>query len=222
MVSQVVTHAAGFPVKFLDTDEEKLTAAQYRNEAYAAAWHALIAGWALERIIQAYSPSQDDLRNYWANELIMNNEADAFARAILHFAAGDFDEAILVALPRIKAVLRRLLVQLGGVVYREPRGAQPGGVRTLGDILQALRGRIDEGWWRFLWVTLTEPLGLNLRNEYLHGLAEVGTRDHAALVIKVAAFLRLLELSRCTRKWCVLELGLYAVLPSSTCPRLAI
>ena len=41
-------------------------------------------------------------------------------------------------------------------------------------------------------VLLTEPTGFNLRNRYLHGQVEEAQQVDAALVLQVAAYLRLL------------------------------
>jgi hypothetical protein len=77
-------------------------------------------------------------------------------------------------------------------VIREPIGERPGGVRSLNEVLISLRGRLDESWHRYLWNTLAEPLGLNLRNRLAHGLAP-GDAISAALLLHVCCFLALLR-----------------------------
>ena len=114
-------------------------------------------------------------------------------RALGHYCAGSFDESIHVALPRIEGVLRGVLVAAGGIAYTEPQGGRAGHDKTLGAILSELSpGFPDEGWRRSLLVVLTEPIGLNLRNRYLHGLVERAQKADAALVLHLAANLRLL------------------------------
>jgi hypothetical protein len=194
IVSRVVTHRAGYPVQFLETDADRRRAAQAEQEVLAASIHTILAAEAVTRMETQYRPTHEQLSQLFETDFIRADQADAFVRTFEHFWAGRFDEAIHIALPRIEAVLRQILARAGGVVYREPRGVEPGGVRPLGTILRDLEPLMDPGWWRFLWVVLSEPLGLNLRNEYLHGLAELGTRSHAALVLQVAAHLRLLTL----------------------------
>ena len=129
----------------------------------------------------------------FAGSVFESHQADAFARALAHYWERRFDEAIHVALPRIEAVLRRMLVATGGIAYTEPHGGHSGHYKTLGTILSELRGRLpDEGWRRSMMVVLAEPAGLNLRNRYLHGLIVNVEQLHAALVLQVAAYLRLL------------------------------
>ena len=65
------------------------------------------------------------------------NQAEVFARALQHYWAGRFDEAIHIALPRIEVVLRQdSLSMAGGVVWNPPQsGTSPmperaGGVKS--------------------------------------------------------------------------------------------
>jgi uncharacterized protein DUF4209 len=193
LVSQVVSHDAGYPIRYLETDEDKRAAAVISREVLDVSIHAVFAETALDRIGTKYAAKRDQVEALFQTELITAEQADAFDRAFAHYWEGRPDEAIHVALPRIEAVLRRVLVAMGGVVYKEPRGLRPGGVKTLGEVLYDLRLTLDQGWWRFLTVLLVEPLGLNLRNEYLHGLVAEATEQHAALILQAAAYLRLLE-----------------------------
>ena len=147
IVPQVVSHPAGYPIRFLDTDDEKREAALVRHSALAASIQARFAMEALDRIGAKYGPSRDDLQALFETSLIRANQADAFARAFQHYWADRPDEAIHVALPRIEAVLRRLLAEAGGVVYKEPQGPSAGGVRGLGTVLHNLRLVLDKSGW---------------------------------------------------------------------------
>jgi hypothetical protein len=187
LVSQVVSHDAGYPIRYLETDEDKRAAAVVRHEVFGTSVHAAFAEEALSRIGAKYDTGRDALRALFQTDLIRADQADAFARALQHYWADRPDEAIHVALPRIEAVLRRMLAEAGGAVYKEPQGPRAGGVKTLGEVLHDLRPVLDQGWWRFLSVLLAEPLGLNLRNEYLHGLVPKGTKRDAALILKASA-----------------------------------
>ncbi len=197
LVGRVVLDDEGKPILYLDTDEDKRRAGVVEREMLNILFDAGVTQAALDRIGERYSVNADEIREFFLCGYINAEEADAFARALEHYWSGRFDESLHVALPRIEAVLRRILAEAGGVVYREPRGSSPGGVRTLGRILKDLRpyfGDDHEGWWRFLRTTLTDPLGLNLRNRYLHGLAGPATKHEAAVVLKIAAFLRFVRL----------------------------
>jgi hypothetical protein len=64
---------------------------------------------------------------------------------------------------------------------------------TLGQLLAALEGVFDESWRRYLVNSLTEPLGVNLRNRIAHGLIGEAQAHDAALLVHIAAFLRTLK-----------------------------
>ena len=148
------------------------------------------------RIGQEYNPDQAALTVLFQTDLITANQAEVFARALEHFWAGRFDESIHIALPRVEGVLRRVLVALGGVSYKEPPRGQFGGDKTLGVVLDNLSQFLPEAFlhpFRFL---LTDRAGLNLRNNYLHGLVAYTPDDQAlqqdaALILWIAARLRL-------------------------------
>ena len=67
--------------------------------------------------------------------------------------------------------------------------------RTLRVLLLSLKGQLDEDWYRYLTPLLINPLGSNLRNIHAHGLVARATREEAAALIHVAAYLALLELT---------------------------
>lgn len=193
LVPLTFTDDQGRPVRDFVTDDEKRHAATIQQEAFSAGIHGSVATLVLDRIGAQYTPSRDDLVELFETPFIRSDQADAFARALGHYWGGRFDESIHVALPRIEAVLRGVLVAAGGVAYTEPQGGHAGHDKTLGTILSELSPRFpDEGWRRSLWVVLTEPIGLNLRNRYLHGLVERAQKADAALILHLAANLRLL------------------------------
>jgi hypothetical protein len=95
---------------------------------------------------------------------------------------------------QIEAAIAAHYVPDGAEEGPQSAGERPGGVRSLGEILGALEGRLPTAGWRaHLQNLLSDPLGLNLRNVIAHGLrGEIG-REDAALLIHAACFLRLLE-----------------------------
>ena len=193
LVSRDFLDNDGRVILHLDSDEDKRRADVVERERLNILFDAGLTQAALDRIAERYSPNTEELRESFLCGYINAEQADAFARALEHYWSGRFDESLHVALPRIEAVLRKVLAEAGGVVYSEPRGSSPGGVRTLGAILEDLHpvfGDDHEGWWRSLRTALTDPLGLNLRNRHLHGLAGPARKQEAAVVLKIAAFLR--------------------------------
>ncbi len=113
------------------------------------------------------------------------------ARAIELFWAEQYDESAHVLAPRIERILREMARKVGIAIVREPRPeAEVGGVVTLGALLHDLECAFsDKSWHAYLCHLLTDPLGLNLRNNISHGLQlEFGAAE-AALLIQVALLL---------------------------------
>ena len=181
----------GRPIRRYETEDEKLALAVRQRETSSAVLHSVLAVCVLDGIGERYAPEQAELGALFETEFIDHGRADAFARAFRHYWAGRIDEAVHVALPRIEETVRRILVAEGGVAYHEPEGGRAGREKTLGAILHELRSFADEGWQRYLSVVLTEPEGLNLRNRYLHGQIEDASKEDAALILQIAARLRL-------------------------------
>ena len=185
-------HPAGFEIRTFVTPEEKWAREFGRRQEIHAGVHGTMAQEALGRIGLKYERTWVQLKQLLVSDLIWPPEADAFGRAFEHFWAGRHDEAILVALPRIESVLRRMASSTGQVVFRPPEGERPGGLKTLGEVMRLLRDELDEGWWHAFSYILADPLGLNLRNEYSHGLRAAGGDVDAALILNLVAYLRLL------------------------------
>ena len=192
LVSTTLFDHDGRPIRPVVTEDEKRDHAIRQRETLSAIRHGMAAMWVLDRIGERLSPSHAELADLFETAFIRPHQADAFARAFAHYWAGRFDEAIHIALPRIESALRNLLVASGGIAYTEPHAGRSGRDKPLGAILSELgRTLPSEGWHRSLVVLLTEPTGLNLRNRYMHGQITQAEKLDAALVLHIAAFLRL-------------------------------
>jgi len=130
-------------------------------------------------------PNLDNLTGFF-NSGLAAESAEVFARAVIHHAAGRFDEAIHILYPRIELALRNAAREIGLVVLRQPRGLDPGGVKSMGSIIASLSDAMSEPWRVTFDTILTDPLGLNLRNVYAHGLAGLGSPLASTLLIYVA------------------------------------
>ena len=197
LVTRVVTDEHGYQIRLAASAEDKRNLDILEHEARYIQFDGLLRQLALDRIGERYSADRASLAELFRTGLIDEPQADAFARAFEHYWADRPDEALLVCLPRIEAVLRARLVAAGGVIYQPPRGVRPGRVSGLGDVLQKLEDLdADEmaSWWRSFRIALTEQTpGLNLRNRHVHGLAESPTKQEAALGLRIVALLRLIE-----------------------------
>ncbi len=203
LIPQVITDPTGHPLRVVDTDEAKRALAMVQHGAFAARVHAVITRRALLAIQEAYAPGQRELHEAFQTALINSQQAEVFARTLQHYWAGRFDEAIHIALPRIEAVLRQALLMAGGIARKQPHGGRSGGVKALGEVLQALSRWMPEEMRFPFRVLLTDDRGLNLRNRYMHGLppqdeSQQATEQDASLVIHIITHLRLLSLQPST------------------------
>jgi hypothetical protein len=194
MIPRVHLGPQGTIVRELRTEEDHLEAALAQHERDSIAIWSLIAANALARIQERHGePSEDELAGFFETSLIPADLAKQLAHGVVLFARGDYDDSAHALAPRIERAIREVCRQAGLVVATEPIGAEPGGVRSLGHLLSSLAGILDESWRRYLVNTLTEPLGVNLRNRIAHGLIGEAQAYDAALLIHVAAFLQTLQ-----------------------------
>ncbi len=136
-------------------------------------------------------PDGVGLTEFFTTEFIDREVAARIADGVLRFFEGDDDGALHILVPQLEAAIRATAAQAGVVVIKTPRGGTPGGVRALGGILADLKGRLPESWRRYLANSLTDPLGINLRNQLSHGLHGPTTRTEVAIVVQIACHLRL-------------------------------
>ncbi len=136
-------------------------------------------------------PDRDELTEFFTTELIDREVAARIADGVLRFFEGDDDGALHILIPQLEAAIRATAARAGVVVIKTPRGGTPGGVRALGGILADLKGRLPESWRRYLANALTDPLGINLRNQLSHGLHGPTARTDVAIAVQIACHLRL-------------------------------
>jgi hypothetical protein len=164
-----------------------------RQEGFGLALFSPLAARVLDRIAERYgTPDEDDLSVYLAEGPVEPDLAAQLAAGLSYYWRGEFDAAGHMLAPRIEATIRHLCVAVGIPVIKQPIAGKPGGVYSLGLLLDELRGRLDESWRRYLAHLLSDPLGLNLRNEIGHGLIGVVDQSRCALLVHAVCHLRLL------------------------------
>ena len=116
--------------------------------------------------------------------------------------AEDWVKVTHVLLPQIEAALRNLLGMLGAPVMRPSRYHRAFQAIGLGEVLSHghFRAAVPEDVRFHLRVLFTDPRGLNVRNDALHGLAahELFGRGLANWMIHTVIMLGLLRLKRAT------------------------
>jgi hypothetical protein len=191
LMPQQVIGPFNLPIHTAFSEEEKEELALAQHEALSLDLWSIFVTDALDLIaVRHGAPVASDLGASFVGDVVPEHIAERFASAVVHHSAGRYDEAVHVILPRVEAATRHLARAAGLAVAKEPTPGKPiGGVQPLGSLLESLAGVLPEDWRRHLRALLTNPLSLNLRNNYLHGLIAVGDRRHSALLIHAAAFM---------------------------------
>jgi hypothetical protein len=172
-------------------DEEHDRVDLAKHEAMQIRIWASIGVEILDAIQQAFgTPDREALMEYFTTELIDQEVASRMTDGVLRFFGSDDDSALHVLIPQLEAAIRGAAARAGVVVIKTSRGGTPGGVRSPGGILADLNGRLDESWRRYLVNSLTDSLGVNLRNQVSHGLHGPTARGDVATAIQIACHIR--------------------------------
>jgi hypothetical protein len=186
---------SGAPVFHATDDASHRLVALAQQRLLAGRIWSVLATEILERLVTKYTrPAPNELAAFFTTGLIDAAIAERIARAFDLYWDSAFDESAHVIAPRLESVLRNLARELGLPVIREPEAGEPGRVRSLGDLMFAMDGRLPSaGWHSYLYHLLVDPLGFNLRNVIAHGVrAQISAQD-AALLLHAACFVRLMQ-----------------------------
>jgi hypothetical protein len=116
----------------------------------------------------------------------------ALATALHLYWVGEYEASTHLAVPRVEAAARALLLELNEPVYRVAVGDATGQFPGLGSLLPELvNNDFDPDWERFLRVFLLNE-GSNLRNLVAHGFVDAVDPVTAALALRASAVLILL------------------------------
>lgn len=154
----------------------------------------------LDAIGERFAPTEAELVDIFQRDPVVTAFiASSLAGAFLHYWNNDPEAACCVALPRVETLLRTMFAGRGAPVFTPQKGNKPGQMDMLSTLLNDLADhQIDQSWARSLQALLVKPgLGLNLRNDILHGLrAQPPSRADAALVLQAALYLLALTHNR--------------------------
>ena len=177
-----------------DSPEERLEKDLAREHA---AWAALTAKlWietSLDAIRDRYGLAPETITEFVTEHgLVGQFEGEAFGRAFRHYWSGDYDSAANVALPRIESALRNIALGADESIINLPRGGQRpkcGGYKPLGAILPLLKDTLGENAVRMLQYLLVDNHGMNLRDNYAHGIQSETPQTDAAIALWIALWL---------------------------------
>jgi hypothetical protein len=194
LVTKTVLGPDNVPIRVVSSETDHRDVALSEHEKMAISLWAVFAAEILDRIQGRHGvPDSPALTEFFTTPLMPPDLAERVGRAMLLYWQGQPDESAHVLVPRLETTIRTIARECGLATFREPQGAKPGGARALGDLLLAMKERIDESWRRYLWNLLCDPVGVNLRNRVAHGLLPKADKKEAALLIHAACHLSLVQ-----------------------------
>ena len=192
-VSMTMNDSKGQPIRYLKRHKDELDWQRTKLGRLRSRFLAVLLDAILERIGSKYRVELDVLSSFFQSQFISQRDAASFARAIHYYWEGYYDDAARVALPSIETVIRSIVQTAHGSSYVEPKPGRDGYESTLGRLISMLDPYLPESYRSELRAVLTDPLGLNLRNIHLHGLAEPDPKHDAAIILYTAASLTLIH-----------------------------
>jgi hypothetical protein len=166
------------------TDHERADARITELEVLALTYTtSVVFGEALDQAGERFGiPDADGIID--AFEHLSRGTCLAIARALHRYYDGDPEAAVYTALPLIERLCRNLLLALDEPIFRTQQTTTVGQYPGLGSLLENLRIYLDPSWYRYLKAMLSNPMGLNLRNNALHGyVIDVSASTAVAVLI---------------------------------------
>lgn len=198
LVSVTHIHRDGFeccgPATSSEERQQKELAGQHEALAISAAKLWLADG--LDAIRVRYALGSSTVVEFVTQHgLVEQVDGEAFGRAFQHYWNGDYDSAANVALPRIESALRGIAHRAGEVIISLPDAGRRkcGGYKPLGAILPRLKDHLGEDAVKMLQLLLVDNHGMNLRNNYAHGIQSEDPQADAAISLWIALWLSFLH-----------------------------
>ncbi|MFE9027505.1 hypothetical protein ACFYOA_14720 [Streptomyces iakyrus] len=199
--------AHGLPQKSYETESEKLQYQVYGVESVALGIQGRILATALDRIAGAHViPSTGDLAA-WLVERYGSDPGlcTSLAESLLLYWGRDYLSCVQLAMPRVEAAIRSLLLLLDEPIYRVEEAKSLGQFPGLGTMLPLLeRHGFDPDWSSFMRALLLTP-GRNLRNLGAHGFLQDVDKQTAALVLRALSVVALLAPEETSQKACDIQ-----------------
>lgn len=194
--------AHGLPQKSYSTEEEKLQYQINSNESICMGiWGNFLAA-ALDRMaVRHQIPSSENL-HAWLVEYYGSDPGlcISLAESLSLYWKQDYISCVQLAMPRVEAAVRSLLLLLNEPIYRVEENKSIGQFPGLGAMIPHVeRHGFDRDWSSFLRALLLTP-GRNLRNLGAHGFLQDVDKQTAALVIRALSVVALLAPEETSRK----------------------
>jgi hypothetical protein len=188
----------GYSAAVIGSVPDDLEGRTVHMAANAFGYSAPLLAFALTRFRAKHKVDLEKMMDWLADTELFRAPRLGFIRdGLSAWFAEDWIKVISILVPQIEAALRDLLSALGGVVTKPDSHHGGFQVVSLGDVLSddLMRSQLPEDIRFHLRVLLQDPRGLNLRNEFAHGLAahELFDRGIANWVVHAVIMLGLIR-----------------------------
>jgi hypothetical protein len=192
--TQIVVNASTRQARAVETDEQRLEREVSEIELFYLHINLeLIGAPFLRTFPRWHEPTREEMQAWLCGSGAPEDAVQAFVRAVFdYWGASDYLPCALAVAAAVEALVRHRAEQCGIVVTSNALDSSRGGVKTLGDLIAALEGHIDECWRRFLRIALVKDNGANLRNELFHGLLLRPSESVVVTLVLAALYLCLL------------------------------
>lgn len=193
LTTTVVFRDGDMPARTLSDDDDVFARDLAHTELLYLGTHGIFLANALDMLAGRFGiPLRDDLetflRSSGGDPMLMN----VLATALQQFWVAEYDAAVHLAVPKIEAAARALLLEINEPVYRAAVGDTTGQFPGLGVLLKSLRDNgFDPDWDRFL-STFLLGNGANIRNLAAHGFIHNIDPLNAAAALRALAVLALI------------------------------
>jgi hypothetical protein len=195
LMPTVVFGTHGLPQNTIAADDDSQLGREIvHGEEISALVDGGMLATALERISAAYgTPSQSELEIFFSGQYGCDPRLGrAFATALRLFWMGELDASLHLAVPKIEAAARGLLILIAEPLYSLEKGKAANKFPPLEFLLRRLEEKaLDRDWARFLGTFLLVR-GRNYRNFVAHGFIHEVTRTDAALALRALGLLVLI------------------------------
>jgi hypothetical protein len=182
------------PQRVLDGDDDAYRQELARVETFSIRINGILLADALDLIKDRFGiPLRGELESLLIEEGSHPVLSRILAKSLMLYWVGEFETAVHLAVPRIEAAVRALLLELNEPMYRVAVGDGTGVFPGLGALLEPLlENGFDPDWERFLRTFLLGDGGENVRNLTAHGFMDDVSRETAALALRACALLVLI------------------------------
>ncbi|MBB4930380.1 hypothetical protein F4561_001200 [Lipingzhangella halophila] len=179
----------GFPKRVVSGEEDSLQRQRVRAASANIQLSGLLLASALDTIRARFGIlSLEDVEACISDSGTHPFLAKALAKALQLYWVDEFAASVHLAVPKIEASARSILLELNEPVYRAAVGDADGQFPGLGSLLDKLEEKcdFDPDWACFLRVFLLKD-GYNVRNLVAHGFMDEVDRKTAALALRACA-----------------------------------